>query len=300
MFSNKPYDYSPRGPVSQIFRVVAIAILAVFAMGLTACGSASSGSSSGSESPSSASKTIRVGYETGVPSLVNDVAEEVFTQMGYKVEMVPMTFDALIPSLQSGRIDAAAGGLFITPPRCQAVTFSQPNMYFLHAFGVQKGNPRNLRTLEDVAKTGATLGVPAGSDEARQAKAKGVKDSQISTYQDVPTALDAVKAGRVDAVAYDNVTLEIELAKPGYSGLELTEPVNPEFEDGKQRPYAAGIAFPKKDTELAKQYSAKQAEFFKDGTKATEFAKKQSVPAESVPKPGDPYTTEDYCAYAGA
>lgn len=295
--SNKPHDRLSRGPASRIFRVLAIGVTAVLATGLTACGP-SSGSSG--DSSSSDSKQIRVGFEAGVPSLVNDVAEEVFTEMGYKVEMVPMAFDALIPSLQSGRIDAAAGGLFITPPRCQAVTFSQPNMYFLHAFGVQKGNPRNLRTLEDVAKTGATLGVPAGSDEARQAKAKGVKDSQISTYQDVPTALDAVKAGRVDAVAYDNVTLQLELAKPGYSGLELTEPVNPEFEDGQQRPYAAGIAFPKKDTELAKQYSAKQAEFFEDGTKAAEFAKKQSVPMESVPKPGDTYTTEDYCAHAGA
>jgi polar amino acid transport system substrate-binding protein len=278
----------------------AIATAAVLALGLAACGGPSNtGSTDGTSS--SESKTIRFGYVAGVDGrFVSEVAKVVFDEMGYKVEEVPMAFEALIPSLQSGRIDAAGSGLYITPTRCLAAAFSEPTQYYANSMAVKKGNPKNLKTDEDIARTGATMGVLAGSDGAKNAMAAGVKESQISTYQDLITLLDAINAGRVDAAPYENVTLGQQLAKPAYSGLELTPPTNPPFDDGKERPYSAGIAFPKKDTELAKEYSEKQAELFKEGTKIAEVVKQESVPENSVPKGDGAYTMAEYCAHAGS
>ena len=55
-----------------------------------------------------------------------DLARAIGKQMGYKVEIVSMGFDALIPALNSGNIDVVAAGMSINEERQKAVTFSEP------------------------------------------------------------------------------------------------------------------------------------------------------------------------------
>lgn len=242
-----------------------------------------------------------MGVSAGHPGgFTNEVAKTVFEEMGYKVELVPMEFSALINSLKTGRIDAAGAGLYITPPRCEAVAFAEPIEYDFNAMAVKKGNPHHIQSNEDIANTGVNVGVETGSDSVRQAEAAGVKETQISTYQDVNTALEAITSGRVDVVPYDNVTLETLLKQPTYSGLEMTTPYAPVFDDGVKRPYGSAIAFQKDNTELAKKYSEKQTELFKEGTKVAAIAKDAQIPDISVPKGVEPYKAADYCAHKGS
>ena len=55
-----------------------------------------------------------------------DLAKALGKQMGYKVEIMNMGFDALIPALSSGNIDTVIAGMSITPERQEAVLFSAP------------------------------------------------------------------------------------------------------------------------------------------------------------------------------
>ena len=55
-----------------------------------------------------------------------ELIEALGKQMGYKVEIVSMGFDALIPALNSGNIDVIAAGMSINEERQKAVTFSEP------------------------------------------------------------------------------------------------------------------------------------------------------------------------------
>ena len=51
-----------------------------------------------------------------------DLARAIGKQLGRKVEIQNMGFDALIPALNSGNIDMAIAGMSITPDRQKAVT----------------------------------------------------------------------------------------------------------------------------------------------------------------------------------
>ena len=55
-----------------------------------------------------------------------DLARAIGKQLGKKVEIQNMGFDALIPALNSGNIDVVAAGMSITDERNKAVTFSDP------------------------------------------------------------------------------------------------------------------------------------------------------------------------------
>lgn len=46
-----------------------------------------------------------------------DLARAIGKQMGYKVEIVNMGFDALIPALNAGNVDVVAAGMSITDER---------------------------------------------------------------------------------------------------------------------------------------------------------------------------------------
>ncbi|MBK7921541.1 MAG: transporter substrate-binding domain-containing protein [Veillonella sp.] len=55
-----------------------------------------------------------------------DLANAIGKETGKKVEFVSMGFDALIPALQSGQIDAIASGMVITKERLEKIDFSDP------------------------------------------------------------------------------------------------------------------------------------------------------------------------------
>ncbi|PRX19628.1 extracellular solute-binding protein (family 3) [Paraburkholderia sp. BL18I3N2] len=91
-----------------------------------------------------------------VAGLGPDIIRAVLGPMGVKqIDFVVVDFDALIPSLLSGRIDAVASGLAITPQRCQQVVFSNPDLAIGDAVLVRKGTLLNVHKFADVAKNPA-------------------------------------------------------------------------------------------------------------------------------------------------
>lgn len=299
MFSKSFLRRLPRSRASRTRTGVAIISATVLVLGLGAC----AGPGSASSSSSSEAKSLRLGIVEGRPATYNvGVVKEVLTEMGYKLETVTMPWDALIPSLQSGKIDVSGGDLWITPARCKNVAFSEPIAFTQNSIAVPKGNPHNIKTLADAARGDLRVGVESGSDSLRQAQVVGVKPAQISTYPDLATLLDALIAGRIDLVPYQDVELALQLVKPAYaSSMEMTPATYPVFDDGVQRPYASGVAFNKNLSDLAKQYSEKQTEFFKEqGAKATAMAKEDGLPATGVPKGDESFKMAEYCAHAGA
>ena len=109
-----------------------MAILAAASMMIAGCGG-------GDKKAAEPEKVLRVGTEpTFAPfefqkegsksydGFDMDLARAIGKQMGYKVEIVSMGFDALIPALNSGNIDVVAAGMSINEERQKAVTFSEP------------------------------------------------------------------------------------------------------------------------------------------------------------------------------
>lgn len=139
-----------------------------------------------------------------------EIARVVLEQMGVeRIDTSLVEFGQLIPGLEAKRFDLAAAGMYITPARCQRISFSNPSYCVGEAFLVRAGNPRDLHGYADVRDDpDASLGVTSGTVELSTAEAVGIREAQIVIFPDNVTALAGLRTGRIDAFAATELTVD--------------------------------------------------------------------------------------------
>lgn len=141
-----------------------------------------------------------------------------------EVDGVLTEFAALIPGLKAGRFDMIAAGMYVTPARCEQILFSEPTYSISEQFAVAAGNPKKLATYAEVAADpDVRIAIEAGSASIQHALKAGVKEAQINKFPDVPTAIAALRADRVDAVIGTALTFS-HLIKDGDSAVLALPP----------------------------------------------------------------------------
>jgi len=218
---------------------------------------------------------IRIGYANEAPYAYMDsaqnritgeaveIARVVLKRMGInEVEGVLTEFGSLIPGLQAKRFDIIAAGMYVTPERCQQVSFSNPTYGVGEAFLVQKGNPKNLHSYEDIAKQDdARLGVVVGAIESEYARKMDIPVDRVVVFPDVVSALSGIQAGRADAYAATAMTVNDLMKKTATGDLEKAAPFTDPVVDGKSvRGYGA-FAFRKDDQAFVDAFNAELAKF---------------------------------------
>lgn len=124
-----------------------------------------------------------IGKDGEITGSAPAIATRIFQRLGVeRVEPFPTEFGSLIFGLNSLQFDVVAAGMYINPERCEQVLFADPEYQMKDAFIVRKGNPMNLRTYEDIARTGARMATGIGYAEIDYAKEAGVK--KIDTLPD--------------------------------------------------------------------------------------------------------------------
>jgi len=204
------------------------------------------------------SGTVRIGYANETPFAYTDasgkvtgespeIAKQIFKQMGIdNVQAVLTEWGALIPGLRAGRFDVIAAGMYITPPRCQQVIFTDPHYQIPDTLLVRKGNPKNLHSYQDIAKDPSVrLAIMAGTVELGYAREGGVTDAQIVQVPDTTAQLQAVRAGRADAASATWLTVK-NLAAKGGDGVEMVM----DFIDDPAHTGYGGLAFRPEDKDL--------------------------------------------------
>ena len=202
--------------------------------------------------------TVRIGYANAAPFAYTEtsgkvtgespeIATKVFTAMGVKkVEPVLTEWGALIPGLRAGRFDVIAAGMYITPPRCQQVIFTDPHYQIPDTLLVKRGNPKNLHSYADVAKNpDVRLAIMSGTAELGYARAEGVSDEQIVQVPDTTAQLQAVRAGRADASVGTALTMKGLAAKGGDSVEAIAD-----FKDDPAHIGYGALAFRPEDKDL--------------------------------------------------
>jgi polar amino acid transport system substrate-binding protein len=251
------------------------AVTAVASSGslLAACGS--SGSSKDSLAAAKKAGTIAVGFANEAPydfatsagQLTGEapsVARAIMKQLGVpSIEGVLTQFESLIPGLQAGRFDMVAAGMFITPERCQSILFSDPDYAAPEALAVPTGNPKHLTTFDDVAKAGASLGVLSGAVEGGLAKTAGVKN--IQQFPDQTSMIEALTAGRVDAIGLTSISLRYAIQTAGHGKVELATPFFPVV-NGKKSIDGGGYGFRKSDAKFRDAFNTILHKMQNDGT----------------------------------
>ncbi|WP_299448628.1 basic amino acid ABC transporter substrate-binding protein [uncultured Phascolarctobacterium sp.] len=197
--------------------ILMMAVIAAVAMLAAGCGGAKD------EKKAEPAKVLRVGTEpTFAPfefqkegskdydGFDMDLARAVGKQMGVKVEIVNMGFDALIPALNANNIDMVAAGMSITDERKNAVSFSEPYYTSGLIIMVNKDNTE-VKSVKDLE--GKRIAVQIGTTGEK--KARSIKDAKVTAFNTNTEAAMELKNKGVDAVINDSPVVGYYLAQGG-------------------------------------------------------------------------------------
>jgi ABC-type amino acid transport substrate-binding protein len=126
-----------------------------------------------------------------------DLVEAIAKKLGKKVQWADMSFDGLLPSVMTHKIDMIAACMSATPARQKKVAFSDVTNHSESAFFVPAGKEQN-----DVsAFEGKTIATQLGT--IQDAYAHAMKGVTVKNYQKTDDCLREVMYGRVDAALID-------------------------------------------------------------------------------------------------
>jgi His/Glu/Gln/Arg/opine family amino acid ABC transporter permease subunit len=162
-----------------------------------------------------------------------DIAERLAQELGFKLNVIDMDFNGLIPALQSKRADFVMAGMTPTPERAKSVDFSR--VYYVSRNTIVAPKTSNLTTT--AALTGKIVGVQLGSTQEEFAKGLGkkVRGMKIETRNRIPDLIQELKSRRIDAAIIEDAIARGYL--DAFPDLALTV-----LEEGAG---GSAIAFPK-------------------------------------------------------
>ena len=196
-----------------------------------------------------------VGDSGEVEGIDVDIINEIAKDLGVTITMEPMDFDALVPSLVSGKLDIAIAGMTITDERKQSVLFSDP--YFNATQVVILPENSEIATQDDLK--GKRIGVQMGTTGDLLVSEESFGAGEVSRYnKGMDAALDLVN-GRLDAVVID--TLPAKQFVASLTGLVVREDI---LVDVEVESY--GIAVQLGQEELIAKINASLARMMEDGT----------------------------------
>lgn len=179
-----------------------------------------------------------------------DVFNEVAKRIDLPVEYQDTSFDTIFRDTAQGKFDVAVAASTITEGRERTVDFSDPYYRANQALTVPKGS--DIQTTDDLG------GTTVGAQDATTGEAY-VEDetdaSEVRGYPEGPDALNALRAGQVDAVVIDEPVAEDAIKK--FGDLEITQIPTGEL---------YGFAFAQDNDGLREQVNDALAEMKDDGT----------------------------------
>ncbi|HRL22163.1 ectoine/hydroxyectoine ABC transporter substrate-binding protein EhuB [Alcaligenes sp. SDU_A2] len=192
-----------------------------------------------------------------------EVAQAIMQRLGIEnITWETANFGSLIPGLQAKRFDMVAAEMAILPQRCRQVLFSEPNSSYGEGLLVAKGNPKNIHSYEDFAKTDHTIAIMAGADQLEMMQALGVPDQRMVTISNNADAISTVATGRADAYAATGLTVN-DLAAKSAGKTELAAPFNDPVVNGSPVRSWGGFAFASDSQDLRDAVNKELAQFKK-------------------------------------
>ena len=149
-----------------------------------------------------------------------EVIRWIANEMGFDVKIVPVDWDAIIPTLKIGNIDLIASGMTINPEREQQVDFTDPYWKINLAVVVREvaGEDGALVPQYNVFSAvtpGKTIGVQRGTTAQTWLQEnminKGV-DIKLKLYDNFLLAIEDLLIGRIDSAVIDGPTAQSAIA----------------------------------------------------------------------------------------
>lgn len=191
--------------------------------GFTGCASSGNSSSAASSSGSAISSssgsidgalkgvTLKIGTDTSFVPFVYpdsnnnyigfdiDMVKALSDKLGFKYELSPMDFTALLTSVQTKKLDMGASGITITDARKKVMDISEPYYDAGLLIMVNKKNT-DIKSIKDLS--GKKLAIKEGTASLDYVN-KNVPDAKVTTFPNIENAYMEVERGAADAVVYD-------------------------------------------------------------------------------------------------
>ena len=226
-------------------------MLVAASMVMAGCGSKDTGKKeTAAKSPAAAKEELIVGTEPSfapfefpdgkdgkIIGFDIDLINAIGKKMGYKkITIKSMGFDALIPAINSGNIDAAIAGMSITDARKKQVNFSDP-YYDSGLMAIVRKDNDTIHSLADLK--GKKIGVQLGTTGAMEAEK--IEGAKVTNFDTSDLACIELQNGNVDAVISDLPVLQYFLKQKGSSYAKAVG------EPKKGDHYGIAVAKDKKD-----------------------------------------------------
>ena len=154
-----------------------------------------------------------------------ELARRIAQKLNRPIEFSDMTFSALIPALQSGKVDLIITGMTATDERRKTVNFSQP--YFANAqvllvkkaVGVSSSNEK-MTVLEDIGDK--RVGVYTGTIHDAFVETN-YPQAKISRYNSLADMVVSLKSNKVDVALLDATSARVMLKSNQELGILTDE-----------------------------------------------------------------------------
>jgi len=175
------------------------------------------------------------GENTGIePDLARDLA----TRLGVKIQFVPVVAANRIQFLQQGKIDVLIATMNDTPEREKIVDIVQPDYY---ASGYNVMLPKTVHVTSWSQMKGVPMCAIQGAFYNKEVAEK--YGAEPVAFTGVAEALTALRQGRCNAFVYDDTAIEGKLQNPTWADYDMPLP--------SQEPKPWGIAVKQGEPELA-------------------------------------------------
>ncbi|MGO4927227.1 transporter substrate-binding domain-containing protein [Fundicoccus sp. Sow4_F4] len=133
-----------------------------------------------------------------------DLAHLIAEKIGVELVVSDQAFNALIPSLQAGKIDMAIASMSYTEERAEQVEFSEIYFETKNLFAVPTGKEADYQSIDDFSNV--KIGVLKASVQEQMIK-ELFPDGDIVSMNKNGDLIESLKSGRVDVVLMDNVVI---------------------------------------------------------------------------------------------
>lgn len=197
--------------------------------------------------------------------LVNAIADK----LGVKAEIVDTDFNAVLSGLKDGNVDIAVSGISATPERQKSFDFTDNYYNPPQKVLINKKNADKYTSVESLE--GKKVGAQKGSIQ-EPIVTEQLKGANLVSIAKVPTMINEVKEGTLDAMVVEETVAESYIAQN--PDLQLAD-----IELKKDEGNAFAVALPKGSTELKDELDKIIKELIDSG-KIDEFVKKNNELAE--------------------
>src|SRR5260370_415684 len=211
-----------------------------------------------------------IGFDIAVGELIGSC-------LGFKMAYKPVTFAALLTTLQSGQADIVVSDIYATEERAKAADFITYSKVFDGVL-VVKGNPKKITGINGsmcgttAAENTGYVEVPLIQNLAPACKTAAKPEATVQLYDNNANCIQAIMAGRADTYINDVNTVD-QAVKAFPDKLEKATAVT--------LPYSVGIGVPKGKTDFRDAIMAALLAIQKSGAQ-TELLNKWQLGAQNL------------------